>query len=99
MNLVNEIKTIISTNLPDSIVIVEDPNNDGEHFEAIVISDLFEGMPLLKQHQSIMKPLKEAFDSKVHALALKTFSTRKWEAQKENFPIIEKRLKEQKNDN
>ena len=99
MNLVNEIKTIILTNLPGSIVIVDDPNNDGEHFEAIVISDQFEDMPLLKQHQSIMKPLKEAFDSKVHALALKTFSMSKWESQKENFPMIEKRLKEQKNDN
>ena len=29
-----------------------------------------------------MNPLKEAFDQKVHALALKTFSTSKWEAQK-----------------
>ena len=99
MNLVNEIKDIISKELPDAIVIVADPHNDGEHFEAIVIADQFEDMPLLKQHQSIMKPLKEAFDSKVHALALKTFSKSKWNDQKENYPQIEKKIKELENDN
>ena len=99
MSLTTEIKQIIQNELPGSIIIVEDPNNDGEHFEAIVISDAFEGMPLLKQHKAIMNPLKEAFDGKVHALALKTFSTSKWEAQKENYPMIEQRIKELNNDN
>ena len=99
MNLVNEIKSIILNELPNAIIIVADPNNDGEHFEAIVIAEQFEKMPLLKQHQSIMKPLKEAFDNKVHALALKTFSKSKWDKQKENFPQIEKKLKELDNDN
>ena len=99
MSLTTEIKQIIQNELPGSIIIVEDPNNDGEHFEAIVISEAFEGMPLLKQHKAIMNPLKEAFDQKVHALALKTFSTSKWEAQKENYPMIEKRIKELNNDN
>ena len=99
MSLSSEIKQIIQNKLPGSIIIVEDPNNDGEHFEAIVISDSFENMPLLKQHKAIMNPLKEAFDEKVHALALKTFSTSKWEAQKENYPMIEKRIKELNNDN
>ena len=99
MSLTTEIKQIIQNELPGSIIIVEDPNNDGEHFEAIVISDAFESMPLLKQHKAIMNPLKEAFNQKVHALALKTFSTSKWEAQKENYPMIEKRIKELNNDN
>ena len=58
MSLTTEIKQIIQNELPGSIIIVEDPNNDGEHFEAIVISDAFEGMPLLKQHKAIMNPLK-----------------------------------------
>lgn len=99
MTLTADIKSIILTALPGATVIVEDPNNDGEHFEAIVIAEQFESMPLLKQHQTIMKPLKEAFDTKVHALALKTFSQSKWEQQKSNYPMIENRLKELKNDN
>ena len=82
----NQIKTIIQTALPDSIVYVLDPQNDGQHFEAIVISESFEGKSLVKQHQAVMNPLKEAFATTVHALALKTFTPAKWDTVKESYP-------------
>ena len=53
--------------------------NDGQHLQAFVVSPAFEGMMLIKQHQLVMKPLKEAMASAVHALALKTFTPDKWE--------------------
>ena len=59
--------------------------NDGQHLQAYVISSTFEGMMLIKQHQLVMKPLKEAFASSVHALALKTFTPQKWELEKSNL--------------
>ncbi|MGC6366773.1 MAG: BolA/IbaG family iron-sulfur metabolism protein [Candidatus Marinamargulisbacteria bacterium] len=92
--LVNDIETIIQTNIPDAQILVHNINDDGEHFEAIVISKSFNGLPLLKQHQAIMKPLKEAFDEKVHALALKTFSQDKWDQNKHDHPMIEQKIKE-----
>ena len=81
-----EIKTIIQQALPDADVYVLDPQNDGQHFEAIVVSPSFEGQSLVKQHQAVMKPLKESFETTVHALALKTFTPEKWEAVKSNYP-------------
>jgi len=40
---------------------------------------------LIKQHQMVMKPLKQAFAESVHALGLKTFTPDKWEQEKNNF--------------
>ena len=97
MSLVTEIESIILKNIPDAMVIVHNINDDGEHFEAIVISEKFDTISLLKQHQMVMKPLREAFDSKVHALGLKTFGLTKWNESKENFAIINERIKEKYN--
>ena len=72
--MVDEIKRIILEAIPDAEVSVSDPNNDGEHFQAIVISPSFEGLSLVKQHQMVMNALKEEFKEKVHALALKTMT-------------------------
>ena len=97
MSLVTEIESIIVKNIPDAMVIVHNINEDGEHFEAIVISEKFDTISLLKQHQMVMKPLREAFDSKVHALGLKTFGLIKWNESKENFAMINERIKEKYN--
>ena len=45
----------------------------------------------------VMKPLREAFDTKVHALGLKTFSLKKWNESKEDFAMINKKIKEKYN--
>ena len=82
----DQIKLIIQEALPDAEVYVVDPQQDGQHFEAIVISPSFEGLSLVKQHQCVMTPLKEAFATSVHALALKTFTPEKWEQAKSHYP-------------
>jgi len=78
-----EIKKIIIDNVPNATVYVMDP--DGEHFQAIVISPSFEGLSLIKQHKMIMNPLKEAFETTMHALQLKTFTPEKWELVKDQY--------------
>ena len=84
-DLASQIKETIIATLPDADVYVADP--DGEHFEAIVISASFESLPLVKQHQTVMKALKTKFETTVHSLALKTFTPAKWDAQKHNYSI------------
>ena len=84
---VEEVKSIIQAALPDAEVHVADPMRDGEHFEAIVISAPIDGMTLVKRHQAVMKPLKEAFASNVHAMQLKTFTPAKWEEEKQNYNL------------
>ena len=77
--MTNEIKAVIEKNVPQAKVHILDPMNDGQHLEAIVVSPIFEGMMLIKQHQMVMKPLKEAFASSLHALSLKTYTPNKWD--------------------
>ena len=81
------IKVTILEAVPDAEVYVVDPNQDGEHFEAIVVSPSFEGLILVKQHQLVMKALKERFSTDVHALALKTFTPEKWQIEKSGYTI------------
>jgi len=83
--MVDIIKETILKAIPDAVVYVMDPNNDGEHFEAIVIAESFVGLSLVKQHQRVMMPLTQAFASSVHALALKTFTPEKWELAKHKY--------------
>ncbi len=77
--MIQEIESIIKQAIPDAIVMVKNPYNDGEHFEAYVVSKSFEGTSLVNQQKKVMSPLKEAFASKVHALALRTFTPEKWD--------------------
>lgn len=83
--MIHDIKQVITTALPDATIYVADPNNDGEHFEAIVISPSFENLPLVKQHQCVMNALKQKFETTVHALALKTFTPKKWSLEKSKY--------------
>jgi len=85
--LIKEIEQTIQTAIPDATVYVQDPNHDGQHFQAFVISPSFEGMTLVKQQQMVMKTLKEAFNESVHALALKTFTPQKWDEVKGKYQL------------
>ncbi len=86
MNL-NDIKNIIESNIPGATAYILDPMNDGQHLQAIVISPAFEGLMLIKQHQMVMKPLKQAMAADVHALALKTFTPLKWNEVKSQYNL------------
>ncbi len=81
----NEIKETILTVLPNAIVLVDDPYQDGEHFQAIVVDESFENMSLIKQHQIIMKSLTTKFETSVHALQLKTMKPSVWEKEKHQY--------------
>ncbi len=83
----DELKEKIESLVPESTVYVLDPMRDGQHLQAIVISPVFEGMPLIKQHQMIMQPLKGALQSSVHALGLKTFVPAKWQNVKKEYGL------------
>ena len=88
--MVEQVKAMIEAAIPDATAYILDPQNDGQHFQALVISPSFEGLTLVKQHQMVMKPLRAEFDSNaVHALALKTFTPDKWEADKSQYGIID----------
>ncbi len=74
----DEIKKTIEGAVPNSTAYILDPMNDGQHLQAVVISPAFEGLMLVKQHQMVMKALRDALAGAVHALGLKTFTPDEW---------------------
>jgi BolA protein len=51
-----------------------------------VVSDKFEGVALIEQHRMVNDALATNLKSGVHALAIKTMTSKKWEALKASDP-------------
>jgi acid stress-induced BolA-like protein IbaG/YrbA len=67
----SEIKAIIEAGLPDADVEVN--GDDGQHFDAVVVSPSFSGKSLIEQHKMVKATLGDRFTSgELHALGLKT---------------------------
>ena len=81
-----EIKKQIEHSLPGSTAYVLDPMQDGQHLQAFVVSDAFEGLPVFKQQQLVMMSIKDIF-SVVHALSLKTFTPAKWDEARHQYGL------------
>jgi len=69
---IDTVKSLIENGLPDAKVEV---TGDGRHFEAIVISDAFEGLSLIKRHRMVLNTVNKQISSdELHALSLKTYT-------------------------
>lgn len=67
----SDIKQLIEAGLPDAQVDVL--GDDGQHFDARVISPSFVGKTLVQQHKMVKETLGDKFTSgELHALSLKT---------------------------
>jgi len=70
----SEVISLITKKIPNSKVIVETFNGN-DHLQVTVISNEFDGLSLVKQHQLVYSALKSELASEaIHALALKTQS-------------------------
>ena len=68
----SKVISLIKNKLPDSEVNVENLKGN-DHLQVTVISSMFNGLSLVKQHQLVYSALKEELASEaIHALALKT---------------------------
>jgi stress-induced morphogen len=67
-----EIESMIKTALPDAVVEITDLAGDDNHFAARVISEIFRGMPRVKQHQTVYNALGGKMGGVLHALQLTT---------------------------
>ncbi len=66
----DDIRTLIQTGLPDAQVTVS--GDDGQHFEAEVISAEFAGKSPVAQHRMVYATLGERMGREIHALKLTT---------------------------
>lgn len=78
------VKTKIRDEIDEARVEVLDMTGDGDHFRVVVISESFEGLPMVKQHQLVYDALGDSMDEDIHALGLKTYTPDEWEQVQES---------------
>ena len=77
MVTVNNVKKWIETGLLESHVVFAD--GDGQHFEAVVLSPIFEGKTQLVRHRLVYDALGSHMKSDIHAISLKTYTPNEYE--------------------
>ncbi|KAL0882616.1 hypothetical protein ABMA27_001053 [Loxostege sticticalis] len=55
------------------------PKGAETHFKVVVVSDKFDGLPLIKRHRLVNDLLKEELQSGVHALSIVAKTPQQWD--------------------
>jgi stress-induced morphogen len=71
-----DLKERIEQALPGSTAMVEDLTGGGDHFRAEIVSDRFQGMSRIEQHQLVYSIFGEEVGGPIHALSIKTSTPR-----------------------
>ncbi len=66
-----QIREYIASHLPCEHIEVR---GDGSHFEALIVSDAFEGKRLIARHQVVYAALGDRMKEEIHALSMKTLT-------------------------
>ena len=75
-----DIQGYIAQGLPCAHLAVD---GDGAHFEAIIVSSVFEGLSRIQRQQAVHKALGGRMESgEIHALSMRTLTPAEWEAQR-----------------
>ena len=71
-----ELKNTIMNGLPcDHVEVL---GEDGQHFEAVIVSPQFTGKNRVQQHQLVYLTLGERMRAEIHALSMRTFTPEGW---------------------
>jgi acid stress-induced BolA-like protein IbaG/YrbA len=57
---------------------VEVLGDDGQHFEAVLVSPQFTGKNMVQQHQLVYLALGDRMRAEIHALSMRTFTPEAW---------------------
>ena len=57
---------------------VEVLGDDGQHFEALIVSPEFTGKNMVQQHQLVYLALGDRMRAEIHALSMRTFTPEGW---------------------
>ena len=67
----------ISTGLSCEHLAVE---GDGQHFQAVIVSEAFAGKSRVQRHQLVYAALGERMREEIHALSMRTLTPEEWRA-------------------
>ncbi len=73
----DSIKTGIAAGLACDHVEV---SGDGQHFEALVVSNDFAGRSRVQRHQLVYSSLGDRMREEIHALSMRTLTPEEWKA-------------------
>ncbi|MBL80035.1 MAG: BolA family transcriptional regulator [Nitrosomonadaceae bacterium] len=76
------IKIHIENALQCEFIHVE--GDDGQHFNAIIVSIEFRDKNMVEQHKLVYRALGEKMAHEIHALSIKTLTPEQWEKNKQN---------------
>lgn len=71
-----EVESYIRHGLACDYVRVE--GDDGQHFEAMIVSPQFAGKNMVQQHQMVYQALGDRMREEIHALSMRTFTPEAW---------------------
>jgi len=71
-----QIKDYVESALPCEYIRVD--GDDGQHFEAVIVSPEFVGKNMVQQHQLVYKALGPRMGGEIHALSIKTLTPDEW---------------------
>jgi len=67
-----DLEAALREGFPDAQIQVDDLAGDGDHYRARIVSQAFQGLPRVRQHQLVYAALKGKMGGELHALALET---------------------------
>jgi acid stress-induced BolA-like protein IbaG/YrbA len=70
-----DVKRYIAENLDCQHVEV---TGDGQHFQAVIVSEAFRGKSRVQQHQLVYRALGERMREEIHALSMQTLTPENW---------------------
>ena len=53
-------------------------SGDGQHFQALIVSEMFRGKSRVQQHQLVYQALGERMREEIHALSMQTLTPENW---------------------
>ena len=75
-----QIKQLILAGMSCTHLVLD---GDGQHFEAIVVSDEFAGLNRVKRQQRVYQTLQDKLATgELHAISFKTLTPEEWSAQR-----------------
>jgi stress-induced morphogen len=77
MSATEPLRTLLEQAFPDATeLVVLDRTGGGDHFQVVVASPRFDGLPLLEQHRLVNQALDAPLrDGTIHELRIKTKGT------------------------
>lgn len=74
----DDVRRYVAAGLECSVLEV---SGDGQHFEALIVSSLFEGKRLVQRHQIVYRALGDRMREEIHALSMRTLTPAEQAAQ------------------